>query len=178
MHAVFRGLITGSDPEDMSFKENVVKRRLSLGISLTILVTVVTLLSGISQADTIIGIAGKCLHVKGGNTTDGAQVVIWPCNNQNAQEWTFTGNGEIRGIGNKCLDVKGGGSADGTLVELWSCNGGANQKWKLSNSLILGIGNKCLTVEGGSPDNGTPLIIWPCRGGAPQEWKVDRHSQF
>ena len=63
----------------------------------------------------------------------GTKVIVWSCNGQANQQWTFNSNGTITGAqSGLCLDVTGASTADGALVELWTCNGGSNQQWTLS----------------------------------------------
>ncbi|MFI6786096.1 RICIN domain-containing protein [Nonomuraea sp. NPDC050383] len=116
--------------------------------------------------------SGRCLDVSGGSPANGAQVRIWDCNGQAAQQWTSTSSGELRVYGTKCLDVNGAGTADGTAVIIWDCNGQANQQWRLNaDGTITAVGaNKCLDVSGAGTANGTKVQIWTCNGGANQKW--------
>lgn len=127
--------------------------------------------SSIFSNQQLVGLAGKCMDVKGNTAANGTPIILWPCHQGGNQKWTYYSDGTIRGLSGKCLDVKGNNPANGTSVILWPCNGGVNQKWSFrSNSTIRGLAGKCLDVKGNSSTDGTPLILWPCHGGANQQW--------
>jgi len=116
------------------------------------------------------GVAGKCLDVNGGSTTDGTVVQIWGCNGTNAQSWSAYADGTLRAEG-KCLDATAQGTANGTKVETWSCNGGANQVWQAYNGGYRNpVSGRCLDDPAASTTDGTQLILWDCNGGANQKW--------
>jgi hypothetical protein len=78
-----------------------------------------------------VGLAGKCLDVKGNSLANGTSVILWPCHGKANQQWKLL-DGLIVGLAGKCLDVKGGGSANGTPLILWPCHGKANQRWQIT----------------------------------------------
>ncbi|WP_431973956.1 carbohydrate-binding protein [Micromonospora haikouensis] len=121
----------------------------------------------------IVGLAGKCLDVRNGSSTDGTQVQLFTCNGAAGQQWTVGSDATIRSLG-KCLDVNGGASADGTKVQLWSCNGGNAQRWAAQSdgSLRNTPTGKCLDVSGNSSADGTVVHLWTCNGGANQKWTL------
>src|SRR3954466_4940577 len=52
----------------------------------------------------IVGLAGKCLDVAGGNPADGTRIILWPCrHNAPNQQWTIHNDGTVRGLAGKCL---------------------------------------------------------------------------
>jgi glucosylceramidase len=119
----------------------------------------------------ITGLAGKCVDVAGGTSTDGTAVQLFTCNGSAAQQWTRGADGTIRALG-KCLDVAAGSTADGAKTQLFTCNGSAAQQWTYTsaNDLVNPQANKCLDVTGNNSADATPLQIWTCTGAANQKW--------
>ncbi|MCP2328730.1 alpha-galactosidase [Hamadaea flava] len=113
--------------------------------------------------------SGRCLDIPNSNTANGTQPVIWDCNGQANQQWTFDGL-TIRGLG-KCLDAPLNATA-GAKAQIWDCNGGANQQWNVNaNGSISGVqSGLCLDVNGGGTSNGTAVLLWTCHGGSNQMW--------
>jgi type 1 glutamine amidotransferase len=118
----------------------------------------------------VVGLAGKCLDVNGGNSADGTKVQLWGCNNGTAQKWTLQGQ-TFKALG-KCLDVSGGGTANGTKVQLWTCNGSGAQNWapQSNGSVRNPQSGRCLDVKGNNSADGQQIQIWDCNGGANQKW--------
>ncbi|WP_200942816.1 PQQ-dependent sugar dehydrogenase [Cellulomonas sp. Root485] len=117
------------------------------------------------------GLAGKCLDVRGGVSTDGTQVQLYSCSGGAPQTWTRTGQ-TLRAYG-KCLDVSGGSTADGAKVHIWTCNGGANQSWTAQSDGTLrnALSGKCLDVYGNNSADGTVVHQWSCiANAANQKW--------
>ncbi|MFC4535414.1 glycoside hydrolase family 27 protein [Sphaerisporangium dianthi] len=123
------------------------------------------------QSSTLVSAAsGRCLDVPNSSTTNGTQPVIWDCNGQANQRWTFSGQ-TIQALG-KCLDAPNGATA-GSKVQIWDCNGGTNQQWTLnSNGTIRNVqlSNLCLDVYNNNTANGTTVILWTCGSAANQRW--------
>jgi len=119
----------------------------------------------------VSGVAGKCLDVNTGSSTNGTVVQLYGCNRTSAQSWTPSSDGTLRALG-KCLDITGAGTTNGSQVELWDCNGGGNQVWQrgANNALINPASGRCLDDPGFSNADGTRLDIWDCDGGANQQW--------
>lgn len=120
----------------------------------------------------IVGLAGKCLDVNGGQTADGTQIQIFDCNGSAAQRWTWYEQ-TFRALG-KCLDVNGASTSNGAKIQLWTCNGTGAQFWtpQADGSLINPNSGKCLDVEGGNPASGTKVLLWTCHGGVNQKWTL------
>jgi predicted alpha-1,6-mannanase (GH76 family) len=55
----------------------------------------------------IIGYAGKCIDVPGGNGVNGQYLITWDCIGGDNQKWAFASDGTIRAYG-RCMDVTGG----------------------------------------------------------------------
>ncbi|WP_255949861.1 ricin-type beta-trefoil lectin domain protein [Streptomyces odontomachi] len=121
------------------------------------------------------GIAGKCLDVAGGNTTNGTPVQIYGCNGSTAQRWTYTpgDGGTLRALGG-CLDVSGSGTANSTKVQLWQCNGSGAQRWTAgaNDSLVNPESGRCLDDPNSSTADSTQLQIYDCNGTAAQQWTL------
>ncbi|BBH68652.1 glycosyl hydrolase [Actinoplanes sp. OR16] len=127
---------------------------------------------GSSPSGPIRGLAGKCLDVAGGASSDGTKVQLYSCNGTAAQNWTRSGN-TVRALG-KCLDVAGGGTANGTKAQLWTCNATAAQNWspQADGSLRNPQSGRCLDVSQNSSADGQQIHIWDCHGGANQKWTL------
>ncbi|MBV8720365.1 MAG: ricin-type beta-trefoil lectin domain protein [Chloroflexi bacterium] len=122
----------------------------------------------------IVGMLGKCLDVRNGDTLNGTPIQVWDCNGTAAQRLTWnTGDGAIHVLG-KCVDVTGGVSASGTPVELWDCNGTGAQQWAYAawNRLRNSQSGRCLDVPGSDATSGTQLQIADCDGSSGQTWHL------
>jgi len=120
----------------------------------------------------VVGLAGKCLDVRGSGTADGTQIQLYTCNGSGAQSWTRNGS-TLRALG-KCLDVSGSGTADGTKIQLWTCNGTGAQNWSAgaNSSLVNANSGKCLDVSGNNSADSTAVHLWTCTGAANQRWTL------
>ncbi|MBP2328214.1 type 1 glutamine amidotransferase [Kibdelosporangium banguiense] len=120
----------------------------------------------------ITGVAGKCVDVNGGNTTDGTKIQLWTCSGGTKQQWTVSGS-TLRALG-KCMTVAGGSTANGAQIQLSTCNGSGSQNWAAGSngSLVNSQSGKCLDANGASSADGTQLIIWTCHGGTNQRWTL------
>ncbi|MEW2248677.1 lectin [Streptomyces sp. NPDC006975] len=129
---------------------------------------------GADRTGAFVGLAGKCLDVAGGSTTNGTAVQLYDCNGTAAQSWTVAADGSIRALG-KCLDVTSGATADGAKVQLYDCNGTGAQQWSYNASTgdVVNVpANKCLDVTDNTSANGTRTQIWTCTGSANQKWHL------
>ncbi|GIF13942.1 RICIN domain-containing protein [Actinoplanes teichomyceticus] len=134
----------------------------------------------------------KCLDVKYGGRSDGADVIQWRCHGGDNQSWRFaitdwpdfwgtTYVNLINERSGKCLDVKYGSKTDGADVIQWRCHDGDNQKWTpiliaqaggRNYFLIKNKGSgKCLDVKGSDVGDGADVIQWRCRSSKNQEWE-------
>ena len=120
----------------------------------------------------IIGYADKCIDVPYSNGVNGQYLHLWTCNNTNAQNWTFPGDGTIRAFG-LCMDVAWGSTANGAVVQLANCSGNPAQQFVLNGAgdLVNPQANKCVDVDGWNSADGARLIMWECHGGANQKWR-------
>jgi glucosylceramidase len=129
---------------------------------------------GGAQSGAFVGLAGKCLDVAGGSTTNGTAVQLYDCNGSTAQRWTVQADGTVQALG-KCLDVAGGSTADGAKAQLYDCNGTSAQRWSYNAStgdLVQAAAAKCLDVTDNSSANGARAQIWSCTGAANQKWHL------
>ncbi|WP_330459995.1 ricin-type beta-trefoil lectin domain protein [Streptomyces sp. NBC_00820] len=129
---------------------------------------------GVGQSGSLVGLAGKCLDVAGGSSTDGAAVQLYDCNGTAAQTWTVQADGSVQGLG-KCLDVTAGSTADGAKVQLYGCNGTGAQRWSYNaatGDVVNSAAGKCLDVTDNSSANGARAQIWSCTGAANQKWHL------
>ncbi|MEV0391097.1 ricin-type beta-trefoil lectin domain protein [Nonomuraea sp. NPDC050643] len=119
----------------------------------------------------LVGYAGKCIDVPGGNPADGSQLQIHTCNGTSAQDWTFAPDGTVRGMG-MCMDVAWGSTADGANVQIANCSGNPAQQFVLSGAgdLVNPQANKCVDVKDWNSADGAKLQIWTCGGGSNQKW--------
>ena len=113
---------------------------------------------------------GRCLDVRGVDSTNGTLVQLWDCAGAPNQRWTVNpGVGEVRGFAGKCLDA----DPTGRAVRLWDCTGGANQTWTLTTAGELrGLGDRCLDVRDPALPNGAPAELGPCTGESRQKWRA------
>jgi len=121
----------------------------------------------------------KCLDVRGGQVTDGAQVQIWDCNGHTNQNFMWCSDGRIVSAANfgiaMCLDVPGGDPSKPTDLQLWQCNGRGGQYWQYdtANHAIFppSTGEKmCMDVSGGSDKTGSLINIYYCSPGSGERW--------
>lgn len=123
-----------------------------------------------ASADQIVGLAGKCLNVRGASTADGTPIILYRCEGYDNEAWHFR-KGRIIGLGGKCLNVQGNNSASGTPIILYRCEGGANEIWHREGRQIVGLGGKCLNVENENSADGARIILWPCEDRPNDRWR-------
>ncbi|MFD9904000.1 CAP domain-containing protein [Streptomyces sp. NPDC059063] len=125
----------------------------------------------------LVGLAGKCLDVRGGKQTKGTPIQIHTCNSTASQKWTYTEKpgdiGSTLTAFGKCLDVASGGTADRTPVQLYDCNDSPAQKWVRyqGDTLVNPRSGKCLDVRDGNTGEDTPVQIHRCNATPSQVWK-------
>ena len=75
---------------------------------------------------------GKCLDVQGGNTVNGAKVILWPCTGGPNQNWTLRADGTLRHArSGRCLDIPFGDTTNGNQLNIWDCSTtAAHQRWR------------------------------------------------
>ena len=123
----------------------------------------------------IVGVGGRCVGTLGGGSANGTAIVLWDCNGNVDQQWTFAADGTVRSMG-KCLDVANFGTANGSLTHLWDCANPptGNQIWlaQLDGSLVNPVSGRNLdAVDFGRAGNGNRLHLWDRSNGANQRWQ-------
>ncbi|KAJ7089318.1 hypothetical protein B0H15DRAFT_949292 [Mycena belliarum] len=111
------------------------------------------------------------------SNTNGAKVVVQPCNGSAGQSWTKNGQTMIV-YGSMCLDVIDGSTANGAKMQIWSCtpgSGNANQRFTVTAGRNIQWVNKgkCLDLSDGSLASGNQVQMWGCSSGnANQVWNI------
>jgi hypothetical protein len=110
-----------------------------------------------------------CLDIAG-RVREGAQAILYGCNNGANQRFEWGRSGELR-VGGMCLDVSDGDRNNGAKVIAFRCNGGENQRWRArGNQIRSSMNGKCLDVRDGRIRPGQPVQLWDCHGGENQRW--------
>lgn len=126
----------------------------------------------------------KALNAEGNGTTDGTNIILWPClgDSRHIFHVRWLGNGYYELINknsNLALDV----AADNAVckresnVRLFTQNNQNNQKWIIRScgdgyfNIISKCNGLCLDLHFGSSDNGTNIQIYAGHGGDGQKWK-------
>lgn len=121
------------------------------------------------SAVSLQGYGGNCLDVE---STPGAAVHMWECQELDSQRWTLGRDGTLSSLG-LCLSPAGGRLDDGTTLEVGPCTGAPTQKFRYdpaSRALVSEVGGKCLDVSDFSARNGARLQVRGCTGGGNQRW--------
>ncbi len=119
------------------------------------------------------GLSGKCLDVDGGNSADGTQVQLWPCNETKAQQWRLTGD-TVQALG-KCLTAQNG------EARIATCDGSDKQKFihrPGDKSLYNPAAKACVEVPNSNDANGTDLLVRACNTGVNQQWTFDATTAY
>ncbi|WP_299945816.1 ricin-type beta-trefoil lectin domain protein [uncultured Microbulbifer sp.] len=107
----------------------------------------------------------KCIEVTGGQSTNGANLQLWDCENRPGQRWSFSPDGTIRAMG-LCMGID---ANDQFNVQLQVCvPGSTSQRWAVDhrNGFIENShGGLCLDVNrhtGGANANGENIDLFDC----------------
>ncbi|MGZ3811771.1 MAG: RICIN domain-containing protein [Mucilaginibacter sp.] len=123
------------------------------------------------------------MDVNGASLANGANIIQWPQNGGNNQQWVITDNGSgyykiVNRNSGLALDVNGGSTTSGATIIQWPWNSGNNQQWQLT-SVSTGVykvidrnSGLVVDVSGASKSNGANLIQSPWNGGANQQWQI------
>ena len=123
----------------------------------------------------LIGLAGKCLNVEGGESRDGAPVQLFECHRRSNQQWTLEGVSprEIRDLSGRCLQP----SSQSSRLVIGPC-GGPEDRWHLLFHNYSGLFDLyhhstglCMDVVGANSADGTPVQLFECHSGANQNWR-------
>lgn len=124
-----------------------------------------------------------CLDVDGWAGAKSSNVLLWECNGNPDQVWSFTPDGELRNMLNgTCLDAAGYDGAPGANVDIYRCESLDNQRWTLvprgpgTFELHNNKRGLCLDVNGRAGARGDNVMLWACDGGADQLWSLEPHA--
>jgi hypothetical protein len=127
--------------------------------------------------------SGLAMDVNSASVVDGANIIQWPQNGGNNQQWVITDNGNgyfkiTNRNSRQALDVSNASVENGTNIVQNTWNGGNDQQWQLT-PLAAGVykvinrnSGQSLDVNGASKTNGTTLIQWPWNEGTNQQWLI------
>jgi len=129
--------------------------------------TVTQLISGVAAS----GGGQLCLADPNADTTNGTDIIIWSCENNDSQSFSLAANNTVHIMG-KCLEAAGSGTANGTAVDIDTCNGTGSQTWTNgpNGSLVNPESGKCLADPAASTTGDTGMILWTCDNGNEQNW--------
>ncbi len=126
---------------------------------------------------------GMCLDVDGWAAAKSANVLLWECNGDPDQVWSFTPDGELREVlDGTCLDAAGYDGAQGANVDIYRCESLDDQRWTLvprgpgTFELHNNKQGLCLDVSGRAGPRGGNVLLWACDGGADQLWSFEPHA--
>lgn len=125
----------------------------------------------------------KLVDVNQASKANGANIVQWPGNGGNNQQWQILdiGGGFYKFINRNsglAMDVNQASTVNGAQIIQWPFNGGANQQWQTTSltggftKIINKNSGEVLDVNGGVITNGASIIQWPWNGGNNQQWLV------
>ncbi|MEV7525838.1 polymorphic toxin-type HINT domain-containing protein [Streptomyces sp. NPDC091371] len=124
----------------------------------------------------VTGLAGKCLDVQDGQTTDGTPVQLLACNETKPQQWRITGD-TVQALG-KCLTAEGG------KARLKTCdpaNAGQKFTYRSTDKALVTGTNQCLTVPNDNTADGTDLDLSTCTSPAvtsAQQWSFGNLTTY
>ncbi|HXJ20070.1 MAG TPA: RICIN domain-containing protein [Polyangia bacterium] len=125
---------------------------------------------------------GLCLDVDGWAARKSSNVLLWDCNEDPDQVWTFAPTGELRNtLNGTCLDAAGYDGVQGANVDIYRCESLDDQRWTLiprGHGTFELHNNKrglCLDVSGRAGARGDNVLLWACDGGADQLWSFESH---
>lgn len=125
--------------------------------------------------------ANKCLDVTNFSSADGANIQLWECTGQTAQQFTLVSQGggyfSLRNVNSgKCLDVWGWSSQPGGNIAQYSCTGNANQQFQVQDvgggAVRFVSRHSGLALDGWNrgTTNGTNVAQWNVNGGTNQSF--------
>merc|ERR1719161_376167 len=107
-----------------------------------------------------------CMSVREGREGDGADLILWSCNNGPAFKWVIDGNKLRYWVNqNYCASVREGKVGDGSDLILWSCNDEDHAYDFVFEDNEIRYKNDpkyCVSVREGAHGDGSDLIMWTC----------------
>ena len=125
---------------------------------------------------------GMCLDVAGWAAQGNSNVLLWDCNDDPDQVWSFAGRELRDAYTGTCLDVAGYDGAKGANVDIFRCESLDDQRWTLVprgqgtfelHNFKRGL---CLDVNGKAGARGDNVLLWACDGGVDQTWRWEPYS--
>jgi hypothetical protein len=124
-----------------------------------------------------------CLDVAGWAAQGNQDALLWECNDDPDQVWTFSADRELRDVlTGACLDVAGYDGAQGANVGVFRCERLDDQRWTLVprgqdtfelRSVKRGL---CLDVKGNAGARGDDVMLWACDGASDQLWRWEPYA--
>lgn len=123
---------------------------------------------------------GMCLDIAGYAARGDGNVLLWRCNGDPDQVWSFSRNGELTSaLDGRCLDAAGYDGARGANVGVYLCEGRPDQQWTMvpRGRGVFELRNAqqgmCLDVNGRRGAEGDNVLLWHCDGGRDQLWTFE-----
>lgn len=127
--------------------------------------------------------SGDVMDVNQSPTISGANIIQWPQNGGNNQQWTITDNGGgyfkiINRNSSYVLDVSGASTAGGAALIQSAFIGANSQQWQLTATStgvykVTNLNSQLvLDVSGASATDGAGLIQSSSTGAANQQWQI------
>ncbi|WP_437023244.1 ricin-type beta-trefoil lectin domain protein [Streptomyces sp. enrichment culture] len=136
-----------------------------------------------------VGLADKCLDLKGGTAAAGQPVQLYSCNTTPAQNWRFAptpgaaqtdpDRGTMVIHDDWC--VRPAGNTAGAAVQLQKCDGSASQELRrnASGQLIHVASGLCLAVKDANSADSTPIVLAACGADkAEQQWSAQNDTRY
>ncbi|MEV0982607.1 ricin-type beta-trefoil lectin domain protein, partial [Streptomyces sp. NPDC049915] len=134
-----------------------------------------------------VGLADKCLDLKGGLAVGGTAIQLYGCNASPAQNWRFSqtpggtnpDQGTLNVYDNWCVQPTG--NTAGSAVQIQKCDGSAGQELKrnASGQLTHVASGLCLSVQAANSANSTPIVLATCDSTkAEQLWAPQNDTRY
>jgi Ricin-type beta-trefoil lectin domain/Domain of unknown function (DUF4476) len=127
---------------------------------------------------------GMCLDVAGWNAQGNSNVLLWQCNGDPDQVWSFSRMSELDDEAtHTCLDAAGYDGARGANVDIYRCENLDDQRWTVVprgggtfelHNMKRGL---CLDVNGKAGNQGDNVMLWDCDGAPDQAWSWEPWTQ-
>lgn len=129
--------------------------------------------------------AGKCLDVTNVSSENGANIQLWECTGQAAQQFTLVpyeeGYYSLKNVqSQKCIDVWARSTEAGANLAQYTCSGGTNQQFRFEDvgggnlRLVARHSNMALDGWNWGTTNGTNVAQWNVTGAANQAFTATR----
>lgn len=135
--------------------------------------------------------SGMCLDLPGGRTTNGNQLMTWPCLGNENQQWIFQAPSQdnrprliyaptFNSSKPKCIDVMAGNTSNCQPLQIWDCANTDQQMWAFDDRaglvyLLSSSTEKCFDLRDGGMKKATPVQVSDCaianRGGLAIRWR-------